>query len=384
MDSRTPPDAAADQPRRLCWIGTYERDYPRNRVLIDGLRARGIDVRELHEPLWERTRHKAGGFLRPAAIARTGIAWVTAWVRLLARARRLGPVDAVVLGYPAQPDAVPGWLVARMLHVPLVVDAMISFSDTLAGDRGRFGRLAGACLAGVDRVALRAADVVIADTAANAAWLAARFTVPPENIVVVPVGAEPDRVPRSAPPPDPVHALFYGKLAPLHGVETILAASRISGTPPIRLVGEGQLDGWLADELEREPRPPVEHTSWIPYEQLGAEVAAAGICLGVFGTSEKADRVVPNKVYQAMAAGRPVVTADTVGIRSAISDGVEGLLVPPGDAPALAAALAKLAADPALRARLGAAGRARFDEIGHPERVADAFLQAFPMTRRNG
>jgi glycosyltransferase involved in cell wall biosynthesis len=261
---------------------------------------------------------------------------------------------------------------------------MISFSDTLAGDRGRVGRFTGACLAGVDRVALRAADAVIADTVANAEWLAARFNVPFGDIVVVPVGAEPDRFPPSAPPPDPVHALFYGKLAPLHGVETILAASRISGTPPIRVIGEGQLDAWLVAELARDPRPQVEHTPWVPYAELGAEVAAAGICLGVFGTSDKADRVVPNKVYQAMAAGRPVVTANTAGIRSAITDGVEGLLVPAGDAPALAGALTQLAADPELRARLGVAGRARFEEIGHPERVADAFLQAFPIRQRRG
>lgn len=371
-------------PTRLCWIGTYEHDYPRNRVLIDGLRARGVEVVELHEPVWEQTRDKTGGFLAPANIVRSGARWAAAWIRIWRRSRLLERVDAVVLGYPAQPDAVPGWLVARRLRVPLVVDAMISFADTLAGDRGRVGKIAGRGLAGLDRTAFALADLVIADTAANADWLGARFGVPRGRIVVVPVGAEPERFPQSPLPDGPVHALFYGKLAPLHGLESIVAAARLEGTPAIRLIGEGQLDAWLTAELVREPRPRIDHLSWVPYHDLGAQVQAAGICLGVFGTSDKAGRVVPNKVYQAMSAGRPVVTADTVGIREVITDGVDGLLVPPGDAQALAQALRRLAADSSLRARLGTAARARFEQIGHPEQVAAAFLTAFPLHRRRG
>ena len=66
--------------------------------------------------------------------------------------------------------------------------------------------------------------------------------------------------------------------------------------------------------------------------------------------------MVPNKVWQAMAAGRPVVTADTPAVREVLEDGRTALLVPAGDPDALAEALARLAGDAALRARLGEAG----------------------------
>jgi glycosyltransferase involved in cell wall biosynthesis len=67
----------------------------------------------------------------------------------------------------------------------------------------------------------------------------------------------------------------------------------------------------------------------------------------------------PISVLEAMAAGLPVVASDVGGVGEIVVDQQTGLLVPPGDPDALAAALERLLADPALRHRLGAAGRER-------------------------
>ncbi|NNG46948.1 MAG: glycosyltransferase family 4 protein, partial [Deltaproteobacteria bacterium] len=66
---------------------------------------------------------------------------------------------------------------------------------------------------------------------------------------------------------------------------------------------------------------------------------------------------VPQAILQAMAMARPVVASPIGGIPEVVRPGVTGLLCPPGDAPAFADALVGLAADPALRERLGRAGR---------------------------
>lgn len=232
-------------------------------------------------------------------------------------------------------------------------------------------------------MSLRLADLVLADTAAGADWLARRFAVNRRRIAVVPVGAEPDRFPRTPPPAGTPHVLFYGKLAPLHGVDTVLEAARRPGVPPVRLIGDGQLGPWLESELARDRPAGLVWERWVPYERLGDEVGGAAICLGVFGTSDKAARVVPNKVWQAMAAGRPVVTADTPGAREVLEDGVSALLVPPGDAGALAAALARLGADPGLRRRLGDAAHEVFLLRGAPAAAAADLLAALtPLTSR--
>jgi glycosyltransferase involved in cell wall biosynthesis len=358
------------------WLGTYERAYPRTRVLVEGLRALGADVVEHQRPLWERQEHKAGGFLRPGPLLRAGLGYLAAWAVLPVAAARGPRPDVVVAGYPAQPDAVPAWAVARATGALLVADMMISLADTLAGDRGIAGRRLGALLAGADRLTMRLADIVLCDTHAHALYFHERFGVPWAKLVVAPVGAEPGAFPPSPAPEGPPQALFYGKLSPLHGLTTVLEAARMPGVPPVRLIGDGQLGDWLRDELRRDPPPGIRWDPWVPYAHLGAEVSSAAICLGVFGTSAKAARVVPNKVWQAMAAGRPVVSADTPGIREAVTDGVSGLLVPPGDAGALAEALRRLGADPVLRARMGEDARATYLEKGAPAAAAAPLHEA--------
>lgn len=359
---------------RLAWIGTYESDYPRTRVLIAGLRELGAEVSECHRPLWELTRHKAGEFLSPARLPATGARFTRAWGSLAREQRRIGPVDAVVAGYPAQLDVPFAAAVARSRRAPLVVDAMISLSDTLLGDRERVGKLTGESLRRLDRFAVRRAGLLITDTECHADYFATEFGAAREQIGVVPVGAEPEVFRRSPAPEGAVRALFYGKLSPLHGLQTVLAAARMPGVPPVRLIGDGQLKLWLDGELARDKPPGLERVDWVPYEQLGGELASAAICLGVFGTSEKAQRVVPNKVYQAMAVGRPIITADTPGVRELLTDEEDALLVPAGEAEPLAAAMSRLGADAELRARLGESAHRRFQEVGAPRQVARSFL----------
>lgn len=126
---------------RLMWLGTYDRAYPRPRVLIAGLRAAGHEVVEHHRPVWDGGDRTGG--LRPGPLAASALRFAGAWVGLARAGLRERPVDAVVAGYLAQPDALPAWCVARARRVPLVVDMMISLADTLAGDRAMAGRAAG-------------------------------------------------------------------------------------------------------------------------------------------------------------------------------------------------------------------------------------------------
>jgi glycosyltransferase involved in cell wall biosynthesis len=99
-------------------------------------------------------------------------------------------------------------------------------------------------------------------------------------------------------------------------------------------------------------------------------MACADIVLGIFGVTPKACMVIPNKVYQALAVGRAVITADTAAVRELFTNGEDLLMVPPGDAAALARAIERLGSDPLLRRRIAARGGQRIREGYHPAAVA--------------
>jgi glycosyltransferase involved in cell wall biosynthesis len=236
----------------------------------------------------------------------------------------------------------------------VIFNPLVSLADTLVSDRARFqpGSLPARALSLVDRRALRAADVVVADTEQHARFLAELADL--ERVEVCFVGAE-ERIFRPGSPGAFTHALFVGKLIPLQGLKTILEAAKLAPDLPFRIVGTGQLDGLL------ETRPAnVEWVPWVQYERLAGELHAAGAALGIFGSSDKAARVIPNKAFQALACGAPLVTADTPAARELLVGDQSALLVPSGDAQALAEALRRLASDDALRARVAAGGLAAY------------------------
>jgi len=330
---------------RVLYFGTYERAYPRNAQVISCLQRAGVEVAERHVSVWEGREHKW------AAGPATALRLLAAEARLLQRPEP--GFDALIVGYPGHLDLAAARFAAR--GRPVVFNPLVSLADTLVDDRGRFrrGSLPARALAALDRRALRTANLVVADTEANADDLARRARIPHKKVAVCFVGAE-ERVFRPGWAPDePFRALFVGKLIPLHGLGVVLEAARLLPDVGFRIVGSGQQAGLL------DARPPnVTWVPWVEYERLPDELHGAGCALGIFGTSAKAARVIPNKAFQALACGTPLVTANTPAARELLADGVSALLVQPGNPEALASAIGRLAEDPALAERIGARGHA--------------------------
>jgi glycosyltransferase involved in cell wall biosynthesis len=330
--------------------------------VISCLRGAGVDVVERHASVWERRRHKwslgVGAALRVAG----------AETRLVLGGRR-ERFDALIVGYPGHFDMPAARRIAG--RRPLVFNPLVSLWDSLVGDRGRFGeRSAGAgVLRHVDMIAFKRADLVVADTEQHARFFRETFDLPRERVEVCLVGAEERLFRPGWQPAREFHVLFVGKLIPLHGLETILEAAALAPEVPFRVIGNGQLDALLAE------RPPnVEWVQWVDYEQLPGEIQTAGCALGVFGRSDKAARVIPNKAFQAIACGTPLITADTPAARELLADGESALLVPPADAPALASAVRRLAAEPELAQRIGAGGLTAYRQRASEEVLGAQWL----------
>jgi len=287
-------------------------------------------------------------------------------------ARRMGTPDAVVVGYLGHFDVHLARLLYRRGRVRLVLDHLVSASGT-AKDRRLDGGPRQKVLRLIDSAALRVADIVVVDTNEHREPLPERYK---PKAVVVHVGAPTpwhtaarDSSDASADRDKPLRVVFYGLFTPLQGTPVIgEALGLIAGAPiEVTMIGRGQDE--TATKRAAAANQSVRWLDWVPAADLPAIVAEHDVCLGIFGTGDKALRVVPNKVYQGAAAGCAIVTSDTAPQRRVLGDAA--VLVPPGDADALAAALLGLADDRGALLKLRHAARQLAADRFTPERIVE-------------
>jgi len=308
-------------------------------VLVTGLRQNGVRVIEM------RTRPKRHTLSR--------------WVRLLGQYARAGErCDAILVPEFCHKDVLLGAAIGAFQGTTVVFDPLVSKYETKVVDRADAGLYSTGAYTSraIDRLSLSLPELVLADTETHAAHFRS-FAVPGQRVRVVPVGYD-DSLFRPAPPPadGPFRVLFYGSYVPLHGAVTIVRAAAVlcgATNMQFEMIGGGQTfdaakcaaSDLCADNITFTPR--------VAPEELPLRIARAHVCLGIFGTSAKVRRVVPNKVYQCMGVGRPVVTADTPAMREYFTGDDNVVLVPSGNADALAEALARLADDAPGRDEMG-------------------------------
>jgi glycosyltransferase involved in cell wall biosynthesis len=165
-----------------------------------------------------------------------------------------------------------------------------------------------------------------------------------------------------------LRVLFIGALSAEKDPATALAA--LAAAPEdvvLRFVGDGALRADLEGEVARRGLGPrVEFTGAVA--DVAPHLGWAG-CLILTSRTEG----LPGVVLESAAAGLPVIAADVGGVGDAVVHDVTGLLVPPGDPARFAAAIARLAADPDLRASMGEAGRRHVEAAFLLDRSLDRF-----------
>lgn len=377
-----------DREPSLIYAGTYQAAYPRNSLMIEAFRRAGFVVLEINEPVWERATiilsgRAGGGDWFGWSRLRLAVELLVAYPRLVWRvAMQLPHMSALVVGYPGQIDMLVLGPLAKLMRKPVIFNPLVTLTDMIVEDRELVpgASFLGRCIHQLDRLALRLADRVIVDTAENRAYIIDGFGVPAEKIAEIPVGAdsrvfEPDPNPmKNCSTSEPLRVLFYGKYIPLHGIETILRAARIlqdlGAAVDFELVGDGQTRvaiGQLADELGLRNLRFVES---VPYHELPNRIASADIVLGIFGETTKAGRVIPNKVFQAMAMGAAIITRHSPAVERVLRHGESALLVRAGSPDELADAILDLR-DERRRASLGRVARASYERLAGPDVLAE-------------
>jgi glycosyltransferase involved in cell wall biosynthesis len=364
----------------LLW-GTYDTGKPRVRILREGLRKKGFTVEEIHTAVWAGVEDKSQlrGF-----VPRLGRAmrWAAAYPGLLFRLLRARKPDLILVGYPGLIDVFFASIIGRIRRIPVVWDVFLSIYDTLVIDRQlmRENSIGARLLYRLERLALRLPSLAFMDTRAHARRIESLFKLSADMIGSVWVGVEsewftpePKRVSGAN---APLRILFYGQFIPLHGIPVIVEAARKLRSAAIEwtFIGRGQEEPKIQRMLDQDPLPKVRWIKWVEYTDLHTWMSESDLCLGIFGSSAKAASVIPNKVFQILAMGRPLITRDSEAMRELVEPSPPQVwLVPPGDPAALAMAVEQFQA---LKCQLRPNGkRIEVDAIAVASQFAELLKQ---------
>ncbi len=314
-------------PVDVVFFGTYDTTKPRQRILMNVAAESGATCREVHVDIWKcRDKSRAG----LSQVLATLVLSVIACVSLLAR-YILTPKHAyVVIGYPGLLDLFVAYPIAKLKGAQVVFDNFLSPYEMLVEDRQLFkaGGIAARLIKTVERLTCSLVDVVITDTETHADYLHSLLGINRSKIKTIYVGAEKIFHRSSAPVPDekrPLNIFFFGQIAPLHGFDTIASAAlKLKDRHDITwtIAGGAPSDPEVQQLLTHLNPEQLNYQQWLDYDALVELLCRSDVCLGVFGASPKTQRVIPNKVFQALATGCPIITAHTPAIEELLNQGI--------------------------------------------------------------
>lgn len=336
--------------KKVLFWGRFDPGYSRNRVYAALFRALGWDV----DYFFVKWFPKFGD-----------------WEAAVRGLDRRPLPDLVWVPVCRQRDILAACRWAHRRGVKVLFDPMISAWDkkVLEQRKWRADEPRAKRLLAHETALMHAPDMVTWDTSCHLDFCARTFGVPRERMRVLLTGTD-ETVFRPVPASDvrapggaraPFRVLYHGAYLPLHGTEYIVEAARLTEGEGI----EWDFLGWGAYKAATEAKAVgisnVRFLDKVPYAEVPKVICAHDVVLGVFGTTEKASRVIGNKVYECMACARPTINEFCAGYppEAAACEAIK--FVPPGDARAIADAVRAYRDDWARRDAYFAAARAFFE-----------------------
>lgn len=309
--------------------GLYDPTYPRNRSLINSFK-KNAEVTE-----WPLQSRWWGGVKLAFYLT---FSYRYKYAVILQPVHFLLPFLLLIKYAPGRPK--------------VILDAFISIYDTNITDRklASVNSLKAKFYRWLDKLTGKAGEGVLFDTEEHKNYFNLSSNL---SQAVIPVVPDYDllnnlKSEKKLLKSDKVNILFYGKYIPLQGVAIIIEAARIlqsENNLHFTLIGGGQdykKVKALADVYNLENVTFYPRTS---YPEIIAALKSADMALGVFGEGEKMQRVIPNKVIEALAVGMPLITGESRAVERYFINNQHLFLVPPSNPEALAQKIKEVASD---------------------------------------
>jgi len=352
---------------RICFFGAYNPSYPRNAIIKKGLKMNGAEVSECRlDP-----RYKF-------------------WLRyplLLSRwARFCRTHDFFFVPEFCQKDVPLAKFLSFLSSKKLIFDPLASRFETKISDwrRKPADSPEGWWNYEIDIWAFKLSDLILADTLAHKNYYCQKYRLSSDKVEVLPVGFDDNFFKPSFSHIDKENSdyftvLFYGSFLPLHGVEVMIQAADIISKKDrsirFRFMGSGQTLPKVKAEACELGLDNVLFEGWTNLSKLVQKIDSADICLGIFGKTEKAKRVIPHKVYQSMGMKKAVITTKTSAVEEFFSHRKDIFLCPEPRPELLAEAILELKGDKILREEIAERGYQHVRENFTPQAIGRRLVE---------
>lgn len=336
----------------LCF-GSYDPDYPRNRVIIRGLKENAAEVIECNNlsKIWLR------------------------YPNLIRKYQ--SDYDAMIVCHPGHINILLAKVLTKLEAKPLIFDAFISEYDTNVFDRKlvREGSLKSKFYFYLDKFACMLSDVVLLDTNEHINYFHRTFDIDKEKFRRIFIGADDAifyhrEIERKK---DTFNITFHGTFIPLQGIQYIVKAAKLLEDHKdikFELLGSGQTYIKIINLSQKLNAKNIVFQKPVNYEKVPNFIARGDVCLGIFGDTAKAKRVIPNKVFEILAMKKPLLTGASPAIREAgIIHKENALLVEMANPKAIAEGILELKEDKTLKNNIAKKGYKLFKKRFTPKTI---------------
>lgn len=373
------------QKHAICFFGTYESTFPRTITLKEACRQLNIKVIECNVPFWELKREKLEFFSLQSMI-KIFFQLTFIYIRLALRYIDLEDHDAVIVGYNGYFDMPLARLLSKFRKKPLVYTPVFPLYETSVEDRKYINKnsIKSKVIHLIDEISCRLADLIVIETENYLDYYCREFNIRREKFFKIPLGADeanysprPQEIQRQD--SNHLRVLFYGKFIPLQGIPYIVEAAKLLENNldiEFEIIGSGQLSRSIRDLARKLNIKNACFIDWVNYEKLPDHIQKADICLGIFGTTHKAQRGIPIKVYESLAMKKPVITGNSPAAREVFTHKVNSILCEMGNPEAIAESILLLKDDKKLRENIAEAGFRLYQDRFSSKQIARQFERA--------
>jgi glycosyltransferase involved in cell wall biosynthesis len=363
----------------VCFYGSYDKNFTSNKLVKRGLEENGVRVIEVnaHVPVTRLDKKQDMGALQLIKRILKKLDLLPITFRHLSDIKEC---DVIYVGYPGHFDVLPAYLLAKIFRKKLVFNPLIIFYTGFVEEQGILNpnSVLAKLLLRAERMIYQMCDVVLADTPYRKEQLIKLFKLDPKKVAVLPIGAD-DLVYKYAKKKDTKYfnVMYYGLFSPVHGVEYIIqAADFLRNIPEIRfhLVGNGNKFEAIKKLVEeRKLTNVLLYPDLTEYNSLST-LQQADIFFGFLSDHPVINQAIPNKVYQGLALGKTVITADGKAVHPMFIHKKNIYLCKPADAKAIADAITFLYKNPSSCKAIADAGYTLFKSDYIPKAVG-AYLK---------